>query len=70
MSLVNRPKVSKYVSGSYMVLVIFVAAVIGFLVYAGLLTPMGNIGLIAAVISMCVEAIMLLILTSIYRTYR
>ncbi|MDH5734053.1 MAG: PH domain-containing protein [Candidatus Bathyarchaeota archaeon] len=68
MSLVNRPRVSKYVAGSYIVLVIFIAAVIAFFVYAGLFTPMGNVGLIAAVVSIFVEAIMLLILTSIYRT--
>jgi len=68
MSLVNRPKVSKYVAGSYMVLVIFIAAVIVFFVYARLFTPMGNVGLIAAVVSIFVEVIMLLILTSIYRT--
>ena len=49
-------------------MVVFIAGLIGFLIYAGLFTPMRNWGLMTAAILVCIEAIMLLILVSIYRT--
>jgi hypothetical protein len=68
MSIVNKPKVSRFIAGTYVGFVIFIAAVIAFFTYAGFFTPMGVLGLIAAAGSSIVEVIMLLILASIYRT--
>lgn len=66
--VVNSPKLSSVVAGTYLALVIFIASVVAFFTYAGFFTPLGVGGLIAAVVSVFVEAIMLLILLSIYRT--
>ena len=68
MDTVNRPKVSRFVAGSYVGVSVFLAALIGFFTYACFFTPIGILGLTAVVVLIFVEAIMLLILISIYRT--
>ncbi len=68
MNVVNRPRISTFVATIYFVLVVFIAACAGFFTYATFFTPMGSFGLPAIVVSLIVEAIMLLILASIYRT--
>jgi hypothetical protein len=68
MNTINSPKVSRFVAGSYAAIAVFIAAVIGFFAYASFFTPMGIVGLAAVAVSVFVEAIMLLILASIYRT--
>jgi hypothetical protein len=68
MDTVNRPKVSRFVAGSYAVIAVFTAAVIAFFAYASFFTPLGVLGLAAVSVSVFVEAVMLIILASIYRT--
>lgn len=68
MGIANKPKVSRSIAGSYVAFVVFIAAVIAFFTYAGFFTPMGILGLAAAAVSSIVEVIMVLILTSVYRT--
>jgi hypothetical protein len=65
MNLVNKPEARAL---SYEVVAIFIAAVTGFFVYAAFFTPMGTVGIAAAIVSAFVEVIMLLILASLYRT--
>lgn len=65
---VNRPKVSRFIAGTYIVFAVFIAAIVFFFIYAGFFTPMAIAGLIAATVATFVEAIMLLIPISIYRT--
>jgi len=68
MDVVNRPRVSKFIAGLYIGLVVFIAALIVFFTYASFFTPMGILGLTAVVVLIFVEVIILLILISIYRT--
>jgi hypothetical protein len=68
MGMVNRPKVSEYVAGSYVTISVFIAALIAFFGYASFFTPLGILGLVAVAVSVVVEAIMLRILASIYGT--
>ena len=68
MSIVNRPKVSKPVAWTYLGFVLFIATLIMFFGYAGFFTPMGSLGVLAAAVLVLIEAVMLLILTSIYGT--
>lgn len=49
-------------------LIVFVAAVGVFLVYAGFSTPLGVMGIVASIIVAVVEAILILILRSLYET--
>ncbi|GEM_PF-5465774 len=41
MDVVNKPRVSVFIAGTYIGLVVFIAAVIAFSIYTGLFTPMG-----------------------------
>jgi hypothetical protein len=68
MKRVNKPKVSKFIAGTYMFFAFFIAILIVFFAYASFFTPMGIIGLAAVAVSIFVEVIMLLILASIHRT--
>jgi hypothetical protein len=68
MDTINRPKVSGYVAGSYAAIAVSIAAIIAFFSYASFFTPMGILGLAAVAVSILVEAIILRILVSIYRT--
>jgi membrane protein YdbS with pleckstrin-like domain len=67
-SVVNRPDVSKAVTWAYGALVVFIAAVVAFFICAAFCTPMGNMGIVAAVGSAVVELIMLSIVRSLYCT--
>jgi len=67
-SFVNRPDISKTVIWTYGTLVVFIAAIVIFFLYAAGFTPMGNMGIIAAVGSAVVELIMLSIVRSLYGT--
>ena len=66
--IVDKPEVSKGVALTYGGIAAFTAGLIAFLVYAGLSTPMGLMGIIASIGLTFVEAVMLLILRSLYRT--
>jgi hypothetical protein len=68
MNTINSPKVSRVIAGSYAAIVILIAAVIAFFAYASFFTPLGIVGLVAVAVSVFVDAIILLILASIYRT--
>lgn len=68
MSIINKPDVSRVIALSYGALVVFIAAVTVFFSYAAFFTPMGNIGIVATIVSAFVGIIILLILASLYRT--
>ena len=68
MSVINKPEVSRAIALSYKALAFFIAAVTVFFFFAAFFTPMGTIGIAAAVVSAFVGTIILLILASIYRT--
>jgi len=68
MSVINKPEVSRAIALSYKALVVFIAAVTVFFFFAAFFTPMGSIGIAAAIVSAFVGIIILLILTSLYRT--
>lgn len=68
MSVINKPDVSGAIALSYRVLAVFVAAVTVFFFLAAVFTPMGTTGIVAAIVSAIVGMIILLILTSLYRT--
>lgn len=67
--MVNKPRVSRFIAGTYAAFAVFIATLIAFFAYASFSTLMGIVVLtsIAAVL-VFVETIMLLILASIYRT--
>lgn len=64
----NKPDVSKTIAWSYGGIAIFIAAMIVGFVLAGIFTPMQAGGIVVAVVLVFVEAIMLLILRSLYTT--
>jgi len=66
--IINKPEVSTYVKWCYRVLVIFIATLMFFFVYASLFTPMGSLGIVAFIGTGGVETIMLLILRSLHKT--
>jgi hypothetical protein len=68
MKLVNKPRVSKFIVGTYMFFAVFITVLIAFFAYASFFTPLGIIGLAAVAVSIFVEVIMLVILASIHRT--
>ena len=68
MDTINKPDVSRAIALMYEVLVIFIAAVTVFFVYAAFFTPMGMVGIVASIVSAFVGVVMLLILVSLYRT--
>lgn len=68
MNVVNTPRVSRFIAGTYAGFAVFIAAVIAFFAYASFFTPLGIVGLVATAVSIFVEAVMLLILTSILKT--
>jgi hypothetical protein len=67
-NVVNTPRVSRFIAGTYAGLAVFIAAIIAFFAYASFFTPFGIVGLAATAVLTFVEAIMLLILTSILKT--
>ena len=68
LSVVNKPIVSKSIAWSYGILAAFIAALIGFFIYAGVFTPMGVSGFAAAFGIAIVEGIILTIIRSLYST--
>ncbi|MDH5362505.1 MAG: PH domain-containing protein [Aigarchaeota archaeon] len=68
MSVINKPEVSKVVAWPYLGLALFIAALIMFFTYTGFFTSMGSLGILAAAVTVFVEAVMLIIIASIYRT--
>jgi hypothetical protein len=64
----NEPEVSRAVVWLYGAIAVFIAALTVFFAFAGFFTPMGATGIAASVVSAFVEAVMLLILGSLYRT--
>lgn len=68
MSVINNPKVSSVVGRTYVGIALFIAALVIFFTYAGFFTPMGSLGVLAAGVLVLIEAMMLLILASVYRT--
>lgn len=68
MKIVDKPEVSKGVALFYGGMAAFIAGLMAFLAYAGFSTPMGLMGILASIILVFVEAVMLLILRSLYRT--
>jgi len=68
MKVVNKPVVSKYVAWVYGIMVAFISALIVFFVYAGVFTPMGTGGFLAAIGVAIVEALLFSILRSLYST--
>ncbi len=68
MKITNKPEVSKVIAWSYGGTAIFIAAMIVGFALAGIFTPMQAGGIVSAFILVFVEAIMLLILRSLYTT--
>lgn len=68
MEIVNKPEISRFIAWLYLGIVVFIAILIMFFTYAGLYTPTGTIGIIAVVTLVAVEAVILFISVSIYRT--
>ena len=68
MNIANEPEVSKAVAWLYGGIVVFIAALMVFFAFAGFFTPMGVTGIAASVVLAFVEAVMLLLLRSLYRT--
>ncbi len=68
MNVINKPDVSRAIALMYGVLIVFIAAVTVFFLYAAFFTPMGILGIVASIVSAFVGVVMLLILASLYRT--
>jgi len=68
LDVVNKPEVSKAVAWMYGGIVIFIAVLMVFFAYASFFTPMGVMGIVASIVLAFVEAVMLLIFGSLYRT--
>lgn len=68
MKVVNSPEVSKSIAWSYGGLCIFITVLAVGFALAGIFTPMQAGGIVSAVVLVIVEAIMLLILRSLYTT--
>lgn len=66
--IINQPRVSGAIAWTYGGLAIFIFALAVAFAFAGLFTPMETGGLVAAVVLAFVEAVMLLILRSLYAT--
>jgi hypothetical protein len=68
LDVVNEAEVSKAVVWLYGCLVVLIAALMVFFAFAGFFTPMGVTGIAALIVLAFVEAVMLFILGSLYRT--
>ena len=68
MKIINKPEVSGAITLSYKALVVFIVTVTVFFSYAAFFTPMGNTGIVAAILSTFAGIIILLVLVSINRT--
>jgi membrane protein YdbS with pleckstrin-like domain len=68
MNSVNKPEVSKSTALMYGVIIVFLAAMGLSFAFAAFLTPMGTAGFAASLLVIGIEAVMVLLLRSIYRT--
>lgn len=68
MAVVNEPEKSGAVVGLYLAMVIFIACIAVFFIYAYLYTPMGVLGLWASIGILIVEGVFIILLASLYRT--
>jgi hypothetical protein len=68
LNIANEPEVSNAVAWLYGGIVVFIAALMVFFAFASFFTPMGLTGIAASVVVAFVEAVMLLLLRSLYRT--
>ena len=68
MNSVNKPEVSKSTALMYGVIIVFLAAMGLSFAFAAFLTPMGTAGFAASLLVVGIEAVMVLLLRSIYRT--
>ena len=68
MNSVNRPEVSKATALMYCSIVVFLAAMGVSFAFAGLFTLMGTAGIAASLLVVTIEAVMVLLLRSLYLT--
>lgn len=68
MNSVNKPEVSKATALMYCSIVVFLAAMGVSFAFAGLFTPMGTAGIAASLLVVAIEAVMVLLLRSLYLT--
>ncbi|MCW4015743.1 MAG: PH domain-containing protein [Candidatus Bathyarchaeota archaeon] len=68
MNTVNSPEVAKTTAWMYWGIVVFLAAMGVFFVFASFLTPMGTVGIAASFLVAGIDVIMVLLLRSLYRT--
>jgi hypothetical protein len=68
LEVINKPEVSKSIAVSYGGIAIFIAVMAVFFALAGIFTPMQAGGIVSALVLIIVEAIILLILRSLYTT--
>jgi hypothetical protein len=68
LEITNQPKVSKIIAWSYGGLAIFAAAMMVFFAFAGFFMPMETGGVVIAIVLAFLEAVLLLLLRSLYAT--
>jgi uncharacterized membrane protein YdbT with pleckstrin-like domain len=68
LDVVNKPEVSKVIALLYWSIVVFLAAMGVSFAFAGFLTPMGTVGIVASVVVLAIEAVIVSLLRSIYQT--
>ena len=68
MDIVNVPEVSKITAWMYGAIVVFLAAMGIVFAFAGFLTQMGTAGIAVSLMLIVIEAVMVLLLRSLYRT--
>jgi len=68
LNIINEPDVSKVIVWMYGGIGVFIAALMVFFAFSGFFTPMGVTGIVSSIVLAFVEAVMLLLLRSLYRT--
>jgi len=68
LDIVNVPEVSNTTALMYGAIVVFLAAMGVVFAFAGFLTPMGTAGIAVSILLIVIEAVMVLLLRSLYRT--
>ncbi len=68
MNSVNAPEVSKTTAWMYWGIVVFMAAMALSFAFVGFFTPMGTAGIAVSLLLVVIEAVMVLLLRSLYRT--
>jgi len=67
--IINYPRVSKPIAGTYVVITVFIAALAAFFGYLGIFTPMGISGVFAALVVLIVLGVFILLFASLYKTH-